>query len=228
MDFQKSKTKDNLARAFAGECMDGAKYQFIIKNCKADYKYLSDLIRTIAKNEMAHAGIFYKLIVKYAKNCATNIDIKAGYMFEPYEFPKSLEASLEVERKESEKIYPLFADEARKEGFNEIAEAFDSVAKDETHHVIMLTQICNRLKNKELYKSNQKEFWLCSNCGHHEMANEAWKSCPSCSFPQGFVQFNLENSLKCTDKKTNENKSQLKKSASQANKKSSQTKKTSK
>ena len=28
IDFDNSKTKENLARAFAGECQDGAKYQF--------------------------------------------------------------------------------------------------------------------------------------------------------------------------------------------------------
>ena len=50
MDFQKSKTKENLARAFAGECQDGAFYQFIIKDCKKDFKYLSNLLKGIAKN----------------------------------------------------------------------------------------------------------------------------------------------------------------------------------
>ena len=31
MNFLESKSKENLARAFAAECQDGARYQFIAK-----------------------------------------------------------------------------------------------------------------------------------------------------------------------------------------------------
>ena len=195
MDFQKSKTKENLARAFAGECQDGAFYQFIVKDCKQDFKYLSNLLKGIAKNEMAHAGMFYKTIVKLAKNDATNIDICAGYSFAPYEFPTSLNAALETERKEAMKIYPEFAHIAREEGFPEAATVFETVSHDEQHHISMLTQICDKIKNKQLYKSTKSTFWLCSNCAHHEYTKEAWKMCPSCGFPQGYVEFDLDDVL---------------------------------
>lgn len=201
MDFQKSKTKENLARAFAGECQDGAFYQFIIKDCKQDYKYLSNLLKGVAKNEMAHAGIFYKTIVKLAKNDATNIDIHAGYSFAPYEFPKSLMAALETERKEALKIYPEFAQIARQEGFPDAAAAFETVSHDEQHHVSMLTQICEKIQSNHLYKSDEPTFWLCSNCAHHECAKEAWKTCPSCGFPQGYVEFEIADILSPQQKK---------------------------
>ena len=31
IDFQESKTKENLARSFAAECQEGARYQFMAK-----------------------------------------------------------------------------------------------------------------------------------------------------------------------------------------------------
>ena len=34
VDFNSSKTRINLARAFAGECQDGAKYQFLTSNAR--------------------------------------------------------------------------------------------------------------------------------------------------------------------------------------------------
>ena len=34
MEFCNSKTRENLARAFAAECQDGARYQFIAKDAK--------------------------------------------------------------------------------------------------------------------------------------------------------------------------------------------------
>ena len=60
MDFQQSKTKENLARSFASECMEGARYQFLAKMAQQQgYEYLSNLVRTIAHNEMAHAQQFF-------------------------------------------------------------------------------------------------------------------------------------------------------------------------
>ena len=42
MNFDKSKTKENRARAFIAECTDGARYQFMAKDAKAKgYGYLS-------------------------------------------------------------------------------------------------------------------------------------------------------------------------------------------
>ena len=36
MDFLESKTIINLARTFAGECQDGAKYQFLAKKAEEE------------------------------------------------------------------------------------------------------------------------------------------------------------------------------------------------
>ena len=64
VEFNKSKTKENLARLFAGECQDGARYQFIAQQANTDnYSYLMDVMKILAKNEMAHAKIFYDLIL---------------------------------------------------------------------------------------------------------------------------------------------------------------------
>lgn len=206
MDFQKSQTKINLARAFAGECQDGAFYQFIIKDCQKDYKFLSTLLKGIAKNEMAHAGMYYKTIVKLAKNKATNIDICAGYTFAPYQFPQSLTSALEVERQEALSIYPEFARIAREEGFPEAAAVFETVSHDEQHHITLLTQITERLANHTLYKCDCNTFWLCSNCAHHEYLPEAWQTCPSCGFPQGYVEFTLTEVLPPEEKTALNNK----------------------
>ena len=196
MDFLKSKTKENLARAYAGECQDGAFYQFIVKDCKQDYKFLSDMLKGIAKNEMAHAGMYYKTIVKLAKEQPINIDIAAGYTFAPYEFPASLEAALTVERNEAMKIYPEFAKIAREEGFPEAAEVFEAVSHDEQHHISILKQVTEKIKKHQLYQSKTPVFWLCSNCAHHEYGKDAWKSCPSCGFPQGYVEITLSDVVK--------------------------------
>ena len=46
VEFNKSKTKENLARLFAGECQDGARYQFIAQQANTDnYSYLMDIMK---------------------------------------------------------------------------------------------------------------------------------------------------------------------------------------
>ena len=63
IDFQESKTKENLARSFAAECQEGARYQFMAKMAQQNgYQYMSMLIRTLAHNEMAHAQQFFNKI----------------------------------------------------------------------------------------------------------------------------------------------------------------------
>ena len=53
MDFSESKTKENLARAFAAECQDGARYQFIAKDAKQNQmNYISTILKMLAKNEL--------------------------------------------------------------------------------------------------------------------------------------------------------------------------------
>ena len=64
VDFSQSKTKENLARAFAAECQDGARYQFIAKDAKQNQmNYISTIMKMLAKNEMAHAKMFYQHII---------------------------------------------------------------------------------------------------------------------------------------------------------------------
>ena len=62
-EFDKSRTKQNLARAFAGECQDGARYQFMATLAQDEgYNYMQTIFKTHAKNEMAHAERFFNLI----------------------------------------------------------------------------------------------------------------------------------------------------------------------
>lgn len=91
MDFNKSQTKENLARLFAGECQDGARYQFVSKTAKAQgFSYISDTMKILAKNEMAHASVIYDLLQTHGGKDIKNIEISAGYPFEACDLEKGL------------------------------------------------------------------------------------------------------------------------------------------
>ena len=126
MNFNESTTKTNLARSFAAECQAGARYQFMSKMALADQqKFLSDTMKTLAKNEMAHAKVVYDYILKYSGGSVKNIAIEAGYPFDSPELSASLLEESLIELSEAENIYPNFARIARDEGFEDTSSNFE-------------------------------------------------------------------------------------------------------
>ena len=95
------------------------------------YQYMSMLIRTLAHNEMAHAQQFFNKIVELGGNQTQNIDISAGYPFKSGQLLDVLKNEAENERMSAESIYPKFADIARDEGFEDVAELAKRTAKED-------------------------------------------------------------------------------------------------
>ncbi len=197
MEFNESTTKTNLARSFAAECQAGARYQFMSKLALADQqKFLSDTMKTLAKNEMAHAKVFYDHILEKGCGSCKNVPIEAGYPFEDPLLKTSLLQESKIELSEAENIYPSFARIARDEGFLDIAKSFEMVAAvEKTHHQI-LKYLAKLYQNHKMYKRNTPTEWKCSNCGHVEMVKEGWKECPLCGMSQGYIIIDFEKEAK--------------------------------
>ena len=193
MDFQESKTKTNLARSFAAECQEGARYQFMAKKAQAEgYEYMSALIRTLAHNEMAHAERFYQEIIKHGGNQTQNIEICAGYPFKDGELEEVLRLEAKNEKMSSESIYPKFADEARDEGFKEVADLFDMISRVEESHEHTLIHLADSLKCNCLYKTKSGEgAFKCDNCGTIILDRMAPKICPLCQMGQGYYRIDF-------------------------------------
>lgn len=188
MEFNQSKTKENLARAFAAECQDGARYQFMAKAALSEgMSFISDQLKMLAKNEMAHGSRLYELMLKYCKGKEDNVPIEAGYPFEPPALNQSLKTASEIELYEAKSIYPAFSKVAKDEGFDEIADAFTLIGQVEASHAQKLESLATLYKNGKLYKSSEKMSWSCSNCGHSAETKEGWLNCPLCNYPQGYI-----------------------------------------
>ena len=192
-DFDNSKTKVNLARAFAGECQDGAKYQFLAKLAMDEgYAYLQSIFKTHAKNEMAHAQKFYNLLVENSNTNQKNVDMAGGYSFSKGTLLETIKDTIDTESSQSENVYPDFARVAKDEGYPEIEKAFLFAGSVENCHRLMLEQICEQLEKEKLYKSKNAIKWKCSNCGFEHTAKSAWDICPSCDMPQGYVEIHID------------------------------------
>lgn len=187
MEFNQSKTKECLARAFAGICQDGARYQFISKSALSEgYSYIADQLKMIAKNKMAHASVLYSLMLeKIEEN--DNITIEAGYPFESQLIQTSLHSSSDIEKNEGKNIFPHFAKIAQDEGFEEIAKALSLISEVNIRNAEKLSFLADKFDDGTLYNDDKINTWTCSNCGHSEEKKEAWEKCPLCSYPQGYV-----------------------------------------
>lgn len=192
-NFDDSRTKHNLARVFAGECQDGAKYQFLAKTAEQEgYAYLKSIFKTHAKNEMAHAKKFYDLLNDHSSTKQKNIEICAGYSFGSGSLLEMIEDTIGVETSQSDNVYPEFAAIAEEEGFDDIAKSFRFAGTVENCHKLMLEQIYDKLKNNKLYRNSTPIKWKCSNCGFEHTDKCAWDICPSCDMPQGYVEVQID------------------------------------
>jgi len=121
------------------------------KDAKANgYGFISNTLKALAKNEMAHARVFYDFILNKGKNgkatdCKNcgykSIEISASYPFTNYVLPESLHLESETELHESAEVYKVFRETALKEGFKDVAEAF--------HYVVQIEH-CHHMQLKEL------------------------------------------------------------------------------
>ena len=191
--FSTSKTKLNLARAFAGESQDGARYQFLAKQALNEgYFYMQMIFKTHAKNEMAHAKRFFDLLNEYSEEKLKNIDLTGGYPFTTGTLLESIADTMDTEKSQSDVIYTDFAKVAEDEGYPEIAKALEYAGSVENCHMLMLEQLYTKLKNNELYCSKESTKWKCSNCGFEHTANACWQTCPSCLMDQGYAEIKID------------------------------------
>ena len=192
-DFRESRTRQNLARAFAGECQDGARYQFLAMQAESEgYAFLQTIFKIHAKNEMAHAKRFYDLIAEHDNVSERNIDITGGYPFTHGSLLDQMKATIDTEKSQSDIVYPDFASIAKDEGYDDVAYAFECAGLVEDHHRQVVEDLYTKLKAGKLYKSTATNLWKCSYCGYIERGKQAWEECPSCLKPQGYCEVHCE------------------------------------
>ena len=194
VEFKDSQTVVNLARSFASETMEGAKYQFLAKKClDQELYYLQMVFKTLAKHEMSHAKVFWDLIHQnFNGEIIQNIEMNFGYPFDCDELCQSFKCTQENELYLSKNIYPQFAKVARQEGYPEIEHIFKLVATVENCHSALLEQIYCKFKNKKLYKNPLPTKWKCDMCGFEHNGKQPLDPCPLCKSPKGSCEIKFD------------------------------------
>ena len=137
MKLKGSKTEENLKAAFAGESQANRRYLYFAN--KADIEGQNDvaaLFRSTAEGETGHAHGHLEYLEQVG-DPATGLPIGSSR--------QNLQAAVAGETHEYTDMYPGMAKTAREEGFGEVADWFETLAKAERSHANRYTRALNEL-----------------------------------------------------------------------------------
>lgn len=137
MSLKGSKTEQNLKAAFAGESQANRRYLYFAQKADVEgYNDVAAVFRSTAEGETGHAHGH----LEYLESCG---DPATGLPFG--ETKQNLESAIHGETHEYSDMYPGMAKTARDEGFDEIADWFETLAKAERSHANRFQKALNEI-----------------------------------------------------------------------------------
>jgi rubrerythrin len=126
MSLKGSKTEENLKAAFAGESQANRRYLFFARQADIEgYPEAAGVFKNTADGETGHAFGHLEYLQEVG-DPATGLPIG--------DTENNLKAAVAGETYEYTEMYPGFARAARDEGFSEVAEWFETLARAEKSH----------------------------------------------------------------------------------------------
>jgi len=172
-ELKGSRTEANLYAAYAGESQAQNKYLYYAGKARSDgYENIAEIFELTAKNERAHAKIWFKFIH------GGDIPVTS----------ENLEDAAKGEHFEWTDMYAGFAREAREEGFEQIALLFEKVADIEKMHEERFRALLSDVEGGVVFSSDGDAVWECMNCGHIHIGKQAPEICPVCSHPKAYFK----------------------------------------
>ena len=173
MKLKGTKTEKNLAAAFAGESQARNKYTYYASKARQDgYEQIAAIFEETANNEREHAKMWFKALHGDAVP-STEENLNEAASGEHYEWTE---------------MYKEFAEQAKEEGFEDIAKLFELVGGIEKAHEQRYQILLAKLKEGKIFASAEKQVWHCSNCGYSHEAAEAPEICPVCKHARKYFK----------------------------------------
>jgi rubrerythrin len=184
-----TETEKNLLKAFAGESQARNRYTYFAGQARKDgLMQIALIFEETANQEKEHAKRFFNFLE------GGELEIQASYPAgKTNSTLDNLKAAAAGEKFEWGKLYPDFAQVARREGFEEVALAFEKIAVAEKQHEKRYAALAKNLEEGKVFKRNGKVVWRCLNCGFLHEAAEAPNQCPACLHPQAYFELLGEN-----------------------------------
>lgn len=177
-ELKGSKTEKNLWAAFAGESQARNKYSYYASQAKKEgFVQISKIFEETANNEKEHAKIWFKFLHD-GKVPETITNLKDAADGENYEWTD---------------MYAQFAQDAKDEGFDQLAALFTLVGEIEKSHEERYRKLLANIENNKVFSREERVEWECSNCGHSIMDENAPDLCPVCSHPKAYFFMKPKN-----------------------------------
>jgi rubrerythrin len=132
MGLEGTKTHDNLKEAFASESQANRRYLWFAQKADIEgYPDTSALFRSVAEGETGHAHGHLEYLAEVG-DPITGLPIGDS--------ADNLRSAVASETYDYTQMYPGFAKTAREEGFSEVADWFETLARAEKSHAGRLQQ----------------------------------------------------------------------------------------
>lgn len=177
MDFQQSKTYNNLQKSYERELMVSTLYDIFSDKATQDgYIEISNIFSTIVRNEKEHARIFSrKMNNNVVPDTQQNLLAAADYEID------------------TSNLYRDYANTANEEGYSDLAALFNGIANIELDHNLRFRTQYNNVVSEEVFCKPTDTLWICMQCGNIMGGTCAPEICPVCGFPQGYYRVYAEN-----------------------------------
>jgi len=184
-----TRTEHNLLASFAGESQARSRYTlFAQKAIEEGYQQIAAVFLETAEQELSHAKQFFSLLE------GGTVEITAGYPAGKVGTTlENLAAAAAGEREEWSDLYENFAKEALEEGFPQIAQLYNMIAKVEVMHEQRYISLMERVRNGEVFVQEDPVEWMCRRCGYTVTSKSAPKRCPVCGMDQGWFERKANN-----------------------------------
>jgi rubrerythrin len=140
-DLKGSKSLENLKEAFAGESQANRRYLYFARQADIEgYPDIGGLFRDTGEAETGHA-FGHMDFLKEVGDPVTGVAIGTT--------EENLRSGIEGETYEYTQMYPGFAKTAREEGFEDLAEWFETLAKAERSHAGRFTKGLDSIAGKD-------------------------------------------------------------------------------
>jgi rubrerythrin len=184
-----TQTEKNLLIAFSGESQARNRYTFFASKAKKEgLMQISEIFLETANQEKEHAEQFFKYLE--GGDLEITSSFSAGVIGTTFD---NLLSAAQGEEYEWSVMYPAFAKMAKEEGFDDIAQTFESIIIAEKQHDRRYKALAKNIEEGRVFKRNDTVTWRCRNCGYLHEAKQAPSVCPACKHPQAYFELLGEN-----------------------------------
>lgn len=179
-----TKTLQNLINSFAGESQAREKYMIYSKIAKKEgYEQIAQIFQETSENEFEHGKLFFEKIGGQSIG-----HVNAEYPFETGTTLENLDSAMRGENEEYSHLYLKFENEAKEEGFDDIALLYSNIRTVEKHHSERYGELFEVVKENTFFSKNHDTTWQCRKCGYIVKSKSAPEKCPLCSHPRAYFQ----------------------------------------